>query len=443
MKNLIKRLRHSLSARLMLLFLLTGVLIVVILNVTLGLALTHHFDRNIRPHIVQYLHYVRREIGNPPDLEKAKDLTHRVPVDIYIRGPQLNWSSSSKPLDLSEVRFWRRRGRHGRIEVGEQGRRLIVRTREGAYTLWLAMERRARADHGPVVALLAIGAMLLVLYLCYCTIRWLFQPLQTIGAGVRRIGEGELDHRIPVKRWDELGDLTASINTMAADIEAMLEAKRQLLLAISHELRSPITRARVSVELLEDVSLRQEIGKDLQEMESLIAELLEAERLNTRHQVLNKAPSAVNQLIQEVIAEHYADCSVAFEPALADPYVLLDIVRIKLLVRNLLGNAIRHNNVKRGPPRIEVTLAEQELVIRVSDHGAGIASEHLSHLTEPFYRVDSSRQRKTGGYGLGLYLCRMIAEAHGGRLLIDSVLNQGTDIEVIIPVGKDLPEVEI
>ncbi len=441
MKNLIKRLRHSLSARLMLLFIFTGILIVVILNITIGLALSHHFDRNIRPHIEQYLAYIQQEIGNPPDVEKAKRLTQRIPVDIYINGPQLNWSSSSNPLDLSEVHFWHHRGQRGRVEVGEQGRRLILRTREGDYTLWLAIKRRTKADHGPVVALLAIGAMLLVLYLCYRIIRWLFQPLRIIGAGVQRIGVGELDHRIQVKRRDELGELTTSINAMADDIEAMLEAKRQLLLAISHELRSPITRARVSVELLEDVSLRQEIGKDLQEMESLIAELLEAERLNTRHQVLNKAPTAVNSLIREVLEEYFKDCSVAFEPALADSYVLLDIVRIKLLLRNLLGNAIRHNNAEKGPPRIAVTLAEQELAIRVSDHGAGIASEHLPHLTEPFYRVDSSRQRKTGGYGLGLYLCRMIAEAHGGRLLIHSVLNQGTDIEVTIPIGEDLAEV--
>ena len=421
----------------MLLFLGTGVLIVLILNITIGLALSHHFDRNIRPHIVQYLDYIHQEIGSPPDIEKAKALTERIPVEITIRGPQFDWSSSAQPLDVSEVRFWRRRGRHGRVDVGEQGRKLILRTHNGDYTLWLAIERRARSVHGLWVGLLAIGIMLLVLYLCYRAICWLFQPLQPIRAGVRRIGEGELDHRIEVRRRDELGELSASINAMADDIEAMLDAKRQLLLAISHELRSPITRARVSVELLEDDTLRREIGEDLQEMEVLIAELLEAERLNTRHQILNKAPTAVNQLVKEVIAEHFCEQSMVFEPVADDLYVFLDPVRIKLLLGNLLANAVRHNDVQKGPPRIEIAMSEQELAIRVSDHGAGIAAEHLPHLSEPFYRADSSRQRKTGGYGLGLYLCRMIAEAHGGRIDIHSVLNQGTDIEVVIPAASD------
>ena len=420
----------------MLLFLGTGVLIVLILNITIGLALSHHFDRNIRPHIVQYLDYIHQEIGSPPDIEKARALSKRIPVEITIRGPQLDWSSSARPLDVSEVHFWRRRGRHGRVAVGELGRKLILKTRNGDYTLWLAIERRGRSVHGLWVGSLAIGVMLLVLYLCYRAIRWLFQPLQPIRAGVRRIGEGELDHRIEVRRQDELGELGASINAMADDIEAMLDAKRQLLLAISHELRSPITRARVSVELLEDDTLRREIGEDLQEMEVLIAELLEAERLNTRHQILNKAPTAVNQLVKEVIEEHFSEQSMVFEPVAGDLYVFLDPVRIKLLLRNLLANAVRHNDVQKGPPRIEIAMSGQALAIRVSDHGVGIAAEHLPHLTEPFYRADSSRQRKTGGYGLGLYLCRMIAEAHGGRIDIHSVLNEGTDIEVVIPAAS-------
>jgi signal transduction histidine kinase len=250
---------------------------------------------------------------------------------------------------------------------------------------------------------------------------------------VQRFGQGELDYRIVIKRRDELGELASNFNEMADDIQQMLDAKRQLLLAISHELRSPLTRARVSLELIDDEKQRLELGKDLAEMERLIEELLETERLSTSHRVLNKKTHSLADLIEEVLQEHFTGRDIS--RTLPAEAITLDVdgPRIKLLLKNLLDNALRHT--PEGAAQPEITLQQEggDASITVYDYGEGIAAEHIPFLTEPFYRGDASRQRGTGGYGLGLYLCRVIAEAHGGRLSIKSGLGEGTGVAVILP----------
>lgn len=107
--------------------------------------------------------------------------------------------------------------------------------------------------------------------------------------------------------------------------------------------------------------------------------------------------------------------------------------RIKLLLKNLLDNALRHTPVGAPPPEVTLEQAPNGVTLTVRNHGTGVAPEHVSHLTEPFYRADPSRRRETGGYGLGLYLCRVIAEAHGGALAIDSAPGRGTNVRVSLP----------
>jgi signal transduction histidine kinase len=436
MTRLLKTLRYSLSARLMLLFIITAILIAMVMRQGMGLALRHQFEQNLRPHIVEYLKYIHREIGNPPDIDKARELARRLPVDIIIEGPVVNWSSLSGPLDLSQLRFHApKRVQTQRLTVARYDDRFVLRTLTGEHVVFLLVRGRAGFAHGPWVGLLSLAAILLILYACYRAIRWLFAPISDIRQTVQRLGDGELDCRVPVRRKDELGVLGTNINAMADDIKKMLDAKRQLLLAISHELRSPITRATVSLELLERSETTRAIKHDLAEMESMIGELLETERLNTAHDVLNRAPVSINGLITEVIGEHFADRAIDTSLSEEDPYTMLDGPRIKLLIRNLLDNALRHNGEKNPPPRIESEIDEATLSVNVIDHGDGIDAEHLPHLSEPFYRVDASRQRKTGGYGLGLYLCRVIAEAHGGRLTVESRANEGTVVRVSFPLG--------
>jgi signal transduction histidine kinase len=181
-----------------------------------------------------------------------------------------------------------------------------------------------------------------------------------------------------------------------------------------------------------DESVNQiRIREDLREMENLITEILETERMNAGHAVINRTPVNVNKLVDSVLKELSADTVITnVNPQL--PAVELDESRIRLLIRNLISNAIRHGGESEPPPRVSVSAGDGALKISVSDSGPGIPPEHLFRVTEPFYRVDPSRARSTGGFGIGLYLCRLIAEAHDGELKISSEPG-ATVVDVLLP----------
>jgi signal transduction histidine kinase len=277
----------------------------------------------------------------------------------------------------------------------------------------------------------------LVLFACYLAVRWVFLPIRWMQEGAERIGRGELEYRIPARRHDELGDLSRDINEMADDVQGMLEAKRQLMLAISHELRSPLTRVKVALEFIDDDKTRQSILEDIAEMERLIADLLESEALNTRHAILRREPVAPGQLIESVVDGDFSNRNEDIKVQIPDnlPQVCVDVTRMRLLLRNLIDNALRYNPPGVKPVVVSAKSVDGQLLIRVQDNGAGIPPEHISRVTEPFYRADPARSRATGGVGLGLYLCKRVAEVHGGRLIIESSAGAGTGVTVILPLA--------
>ncbi|HEY0722243.1 MAG TPA: HAMP domain-containing sensor histidine kinase [Gammaproteobacteria bacterium] len=423
---------HSLSGRLLLLFLATAVVFVALVGVSIGWAYRTHFKTTLQPHLIQYLDYIRTDIGTPPNLQRAAALSREVPLQIRIDGPSVAWSSTELPefAASSAVHSYEQQGRLYRY--GHQGDHEVLQVQDGAWRYSFAVPRM---DDG-LRPWLPLGTLLLVLVLLYLATRHLLAPIALLRAGVQRIGGGELEQPIQLQRRDELGELADTINRMAQEIHAMLEAKRQLLLAMSHELRSPLTRVRVATELLDDAQQRETIAHELHELERLIDELLETERLAHRHQALHRQRSDLTALVNEVVA--------GFEPAVcvrapaAPLFAAVDAVRLKLLLRNLLQNALRYTPPAAPPPELDLTQQAQTLLLRLHDHGPGIAPEHLPHVTEPFYRVDAARQRQTGGYGLGLYLCRRIAEAHGGTLQIESQAGQGTTVIVQLPLHPTL-----
>ena len=156
--------------------------------------------------------------------------------------------------------------------------------------------------------------------------------------------------------------------------------------------------------------------RDLNEIRDLISDLLESERLASPHAALQREPVDLTALVREVVAEQAEGPQVQLELPEALPVRPLDRTRVRLLVRNLLDNALRYSAGAAQPPRISLRTEGKGVLLEVRDFGPGVDEAQLGHLTEPFYRTDSARQRATGGVGLGMYLCRLVAEAHGGRL---------------------------
>lgn len=348
-----------------------------------------------RPLIADYVDRLAAEVGTPPDVERAKALTERLPLAVRIEGPVVNWESHPGRMQ-------------GRGFESRAGNFFSRTTADGhRVSFGLGSLPWQRGPHG--IVWLTLGVLLLLVLAAYAVVRRLLRPLDDIGAGAQRFGRGDFDQPIPIRRNDELGDLAQRINTMARDIGDMLDAKRALLLALSHELRSPLTRARLNAELLpatpEGAAERAALLRDLGEMRDLISDLLESERLASPHAALLREQIDLATLVHDVVAELPHEDEVELDLPPDVPIMSLDRTRMRLLLRNLLENALRHG---RGAVRVQGRCQGGEMIVAVSDEGAGVPAAEREAVFQRFRGGDG------GGAGLGLAIVREVARAHGG-----------------------------
>jgi len=214
-----------------------------------------------------------------------------------------------------------------------------------------------------------------------------------------------------------------------------------MLLAISHELRSPLTRTKVALEFLDDEVTRKSILDDVEEMEHLITDLLESERLNTQHSKLQRKSLDLTKLINDLVSADFVaeQRQIRLNMPSGPTFCDVDETRIRLLIKNLIDNALCYAPSDDNEIAITVERNPNEISIEVADHGCGMSAEQVERATEPFYRADPARCRDTGGFGLGLYLCRRIAEAHDGTLEIASEEGRGTQVTLRLPVSEEVP----
>ncbi len=374
----------------------------------------------VRPLVSDYVDALVLQIGTPPDVEKARALTARLPLRIRIEGPVVNWSSH--PNERRDE--WRRQMHPERErERGGSSAWRPVRLLADGHRISFGLANLTRGDDAPedeprLIGWATLALLLLLTAIAYLTVRRLLRPLNDIRAGALRYGRGDFSQPIPTRRRDELGDLATQINGMANGLHHMLDAKRQLLLAISHELRSPLTRARLNAELVDESDARSALLHDLSEVRDLITDLLESERLAGGHSALQLEATDLNVLVRELVSASHGEHGVRLELAGGLPALRLDPARTKLLLRNLLDNALRHGAGSSEPLVIRTAREGGSVLLSVRDHGPGVSEAQLQQLGGAFYRTDAARARSTGGVGLGLYLCRLVAEAHGGTLTI-------------------------
>jgi len=270
--------------------------------------------------------------------------------------------------------------------------------------------------------------------LMYLAIRHLLKPLQYLTEGVRKIGGGRLDHEVPESGSLEFIDLAKAFNTMTVRIRSMLHAKEQLLLDVSHELRSPLTRMKVVLEMLPEGQMRENMKVDILEMETMVSEILEESRL--RHATAKLAVEEIpaNFLLKEISNLYQGQApGLQIDPLPEDARIHGDPAFAKIVLNNIITNAIKYSPADGEPVRLTWKEDEAYTIVQVRDRGVGIPAEDLPYIFEPFYRVDKSRSKRTGGYGLGLSLCKTIMEAHRGRIEVESTPGAGTTISLYFP----------
>ncbi len=279
------------------------------------------------------------------------------------------------------------------------------------------------------------------LLLCYWLALHLTSPVRALQKAVERFGHGDLSARVNSMRRDELGQLADAFDRMAGRIETLLAAERRLLLDISHELRSPLARLGVAVELArsgdDTESALNHIQKESDRLNALVGQLLQVTRAEGDPDSLRRDPIRLDQLVQQMVDDSRIEasahgCSLQFEPREAVT-VAGDPELIRRAVENVIRNAIRYSPRESA---VEVRLARNngKVVVDVRDRGPGVPEEALPRLFDAFYRVEPDRDRASGGIGLGLSIARRAIELHKGSIRAKNA-KPGLEVEMELPVS--------
>ncbi len=316
--------------------------------------------------------------------------------------------------------------------VGRFGDFLAVDLYDQKHVRYLfLLESENAIDAHPELLVFLVACLLTVLSGCYVAIRAILSPLNEIERAVKQVALGNLETEVAVRTKDELGRLGRSFNAMIQRVRSMINSKEQLLLDVSHEFRSPLTRIRVAMELQGDNG-RASILRALGDLDTMLSELLESARLIDAQGRLKLERVNLADLVRET-TKLYQDQKPGLKVMIeeAPVFSLVDPRRITIALRNLLENALKYSASQEKPVEVKLDVKQgtgdsSRVRISISDHGVGIPQEELDFIFEPFYRVDRSRVKSTGGYGLGLSLVQKIIIAHRGQIAVQSEQGKGS-----------------
>lgn len=375
------------------------------------------FSRRMERHLVY-------EIGLPPDTVKAKQICEDLEIEMRFEGTNsYNWKSNDEVPELKtilsdpgdRVRFEENES----IIAHQDGEPYsVIRFPQGVFVIKPFNPQLFNPEKAIIMLVLFISIVIVILYFL---LRSLFSPLKELSTAVVSIGEGNYDVKLPKGRKDELGELADSIGVMSDKINSSIKSKEQLLIDVSHELRSPLTRIKLGLEV---GSSKEKLEEDVVEMEKMITDLLENYRADSGFHTVKPEKADIAELLEETVAEYDNQSRLRFTKPAAEIYSNIDMDKIQVVFRNLIDNALKYSQKEIV---ISITEHKGEVIVSFKDTGSGISDEDIKNVFEPFYRADRSRSRRTGGFGLGLSICKKIIDAHKGELLLKSKLGVGTE----------------
>jgi signal transduction histidine kinase len=357
--------------------------------------------------------YTRLLATSSPSLESAERISKLAHVEVRYKGPGGDWTTSEALPSIQQVRDGNVQssfGRHFYLENAPKG---------GTYLVVWNLADQMHATHVKLLWMLLV-LIAFVVFAAYWIQRWHLRPVRSLSDGMARISGGDLDVVLPVSGQDEFARLTAGFNDMVSRVKQMILSRDQLLLDVSHELRSPLTRMKVALALLPDDVEKAGMNSDLNEMETMIAELLELERLRSPNGLHRENQDLVPILREVARSFEGRPPGIRIVTSPRSILVSIDGDKIRTVLRNLLENAFKYSLPDSSPINLSAQQAGEAVIVRVRDDGVGIPEAQKSSIFEPFFRVDPSRSKKTGGYGLGLSICKRITEAHGGTIQVEN-----------------------
>jgi signal transduction histidine kinase len=360
-----------------------------------------------------YTELIIDEIGDPPDIRTAERVAMEAGLKIAIFGPDIEWASEGALME--RARSYVDERAFSRVifqEVGDW----MIQVRRGPYR-YCFYEFHSDYRLTFFIWLLMSTVILSALAISYALVWKLLKPVRDMNRVALEFGVNDWKQRVNPKGRDELAVLGRTMDSMADRIEQYIKSIHDLLAAISHELRSPLTRMKVALEFIDDQRVKESLDEEIRGLDRLTGALLEQRRLSTQPGALHREPVALHVWIAEVLEPYrHAEVPVRLEIEGPEKTLQLDRARMDLALRNLVENAFRH---APGSPVTVSLRAETNdgdaFTVEVSDEGPGMPDDLLSRVGEPFLLVDPSRSgsRLKGGFGLGLSIVRAVAEAHG------------------------------
>lgn len=285
---------------------------------------------------------------------------------------------------------------------------------------------------------------------CFVLARYLTAPITRLRTAAQKIAQGNLGARAEAKTGgDEVGQLVGDFNHMAERLEILIGAQQRLIRDISHELRSPLTRLVLALGLARknengNQSAFERMEKETERLNEMIERLLTLSRLESATEPPPKSPLSLTELVETILADveieaKMRNCSVHYA-APRDYTIAANFELLRSALENVTRNAIRYtaegSSVELSAERPNST-PPLEVVIRVRDHGPGVPENELQNLFRPFYRLDASRERQTGGVGLGLTIAERAVKLHGGSIQAKNCPTGGLVLEIHLPISNN------
>jgi len=355
-----------------------------------------------------------------PDLWRKIARNHQVTMLVELPGSRpVAFDSHGDPVEVMPSHL--PRGQIRAVRTAPDGARVTL-----FWKVWSFQD-----SHLPLVAALlvmVIGAVGSAFWFLQRQLR----PLTWLRDGVEALGRGDFKARVPVVRDDEIGQVARAFNAMALRVGGMIDDRERLLADVSHELRSPIARMKVALEFVEPGAKKDRLAQDLREMEHLIDMLLERETLRARAGRLAGADVDLEAIAGEVSATFAAKPPGVHVVSRGPVTVQADPALIKLLLQNLIDNAIKFSRPDSRPVEVRLEARGGDVMLSVADDGIGIPAGSDERLFEPFVKLDRARGHRVG-YGIGLNLCQRIVQLHGGSIRLQPREPRGAEAVVTLP----------
>jgi len=365
------------------------------------------------------------------------------------RGNNILGRPAPKPMRALVAQVIRDQSRINRVRPPNLAVALPVGSESDTF-YWIAMTRipphLMQQSGQQLMMLRAASALIVILLISWLLTRMLTRPIASLQAVTERLGQGKLESRTAQHlsaRKDELGDMARSIDAMAAQIDSLVGSHKQLLRDVSHELRSPLARLQVALELAKNEAgdkaeeELERIGKEAEQLNALIGEVLTLARFEQGGMQTKQTRLQLNAMLEEIIQDAIFEAQAANKQVVFDSIescvVDGDPIWLHRAFDNIIRNAIRHTGTGTAVS-VSLSSSDNTANITIRDHGTGVAPNALPHLFEPFYRASTARERQSGGYGLGLTITQRAITLHGGNIAASNHPDGGLEVRVSLPM---------